>query len=88
MKVVGPNSQPVAPAVNPVEINLRTTPMDIKPGQAYSTTLSGINLEKPGGSFVRHIRFPMNDPGVYRVSMTLAGMTAETDVRVRDAAAR
>ena len=83
MKVIGPDGQPVPPAINGVEINPGQRPPErVKHGATYSATLSGINLEKPGGRFVRHIRFPMDQPGIYTVSMTVGGVTGQTEVRV------
>lgn len=82
MKVVGPNGQAVEPAINAVEIHPKLETQAVRPGETFTTTLTGINLERPGGRFLRHIRFPMDGPGAYKVSMTVAGLTGETEVQV------
>jgi hypothetical protein len=60
--------------------------------------LQGINQPKPGGGYLRHVYYPMNAPGVYRLRLRLGkvesnehtlrvvaentGMTESRDVRV------
>jgi RNA polymerase sigma factor (sigma-70 family) len=79
LAITGPDGKPVAPTLNPVEIEFGNGLVVVGPGQAaaFADELRWINQPKaPTGRYLRHTNYPMDVPGTYRLRYRLADATS------------
>jgi RNA polymerase sigma factor (sigma-70 family) len=79
-EMTGPDGKKVRPVLNPVEIGFLNTSITLRPGEAVTvkdadgSSLKGINLPKAAtGRYLRHVYYPMEVPGTYRLRFRLGG---------------
>src|SRR5262249_32863864 len=81
-----PDGREVVPALNPIELEYASTPVNVSPGKAVTITtgLEAINLPKPPGTdrYMRAKYYPMESPGTYRLRFTVAGV-ASNELKIK-----